>query len=140
MGSVSSFKRGDYVGGMVEFELPLKWKTPAAWAVGVLREPMGLLNDHAHLEKRAANNAWELLHGWPWDKAAGEGAGAGWEGGGGGGVGEGSGWGVGGGGSGGGGEARGGEMWGGEGGVGGGRGGGVRMHSGVGNERMIADI
>ena len=45
--------------------LPLKWFTPAHWAEGVLREPLALLNDHAHLEKKAALNALELLNRWP---------------------------------------------------------------------------
>jgi len=31
----------------------------------VLREPLLLLNDHAHLEKKAATNALELLNRWP---------------------------------------------------------------------------
>lgn len=45
--------------------LPLRWTTPAAWAEGVLREPLRLLNDHAWLEKKAAGNALELLNRWP---------------------------------------------------------------------------
>jgi len=31
----------------------------------VLRDPLALLNDHAHLEKKAALNALELLNRWP---------------------------------------------------------------------------
>jgi tRNA-(ms[2]io[6]A)-hydroxylase len=50
---------------MPEVDLPLKYKTPAAWADGVLRQPLALLNDHAHLEKKAALNALEMLHRWP---------------------------------------------------------------------------
>lgn len=46
-------------------ELPLKYRTPAAWARRVLRDPLALLNDHAHLEKKAAANAFELLNRWP---------------------------------------------------------------------------
>ncbi len=45
--------------------LPLRWHTPDEWALQVLREPLALLNDHAHLEKKAASNALELLHRWP---------------------------------------------------------------------------
>ncbi|MEM9420673.1 MAG: tRNA-(ms[2]io[6]A)-hydroxylase [Planctomycetota bacterium] len=46
-------------------ELPLKSATPSAWAAGVLAEPLALLSDHAHLERKAATNALELLHQWP---------------------------------------------------------------------------
>lgn len=45
--------------------LPLRWFTPDAWADGVLASPLALLNDHAHLEKKAAANALELLNRWP---------------------------------------------------------------------------
>lgn len=45
--------------------LPMRWTTPVRWAEGVLREPLALLNDHAHLEKKAALNALELLNRWP---------------------------------------------------------------------------
>ena len=46
-------------------DLPLRYATPAAWAAGVLADPLALLNDHAHLEKKAAANALELLNRWP---------------------------------------------------------------------------
>ena len=46
-------------------DLPLRWTTPDRWAQQVLREPLKLLNDHAHLEKKAAANALELLNRWP---------------------------------------------------------------------------
>ncbi|MBB6429760.1 tRNA-(ms[2]io[6]A)-hydroxylase [Algisphaera agarilytica] len=46
-------------------ELPLKSATSSAWAAGVLAEPLALLSDHAHLERKAATNALELLHQWP---------------------------------------------------------------------------
>lgn len=46
-------------------DLPLKYETPATWATQALREPLELLNDHAHLEKKAAANALELLNRWP---------------------------------------------------------------------------
>src|SRR5277367_5780072 len=50
---------------MAEIDLPLKYETPASWAHGVLSKPLELLNDHAHLEKKAAANALELLNRWP---------------------------------------------------------------------------
>lgn len=46
-------------------DLPLTYSTPQAWADGVLADPLALLNDHAHLEKKAANNALELVSRWP---------------------------------------------------------------------------
>jgi len=46
-------------------DLPLRTKTPDAWAEQALRDPLALLNDHAHLEKKAAANALELLTRWP---------------------------------------------------------------------------
>ena len=46
-------------------DLPLRYQTPDAWATQVLRDPLALLNDHAHLEKKAAANALELLNRWP---------------------------------------------------------------------------
>jgi tRNA-(ms[2]io[6]A)-hydroxylase len=50
---------------MREMSLPLRFITPARWAEDVLRLPLELLNDHAHLEKKAASNALELLNRWP---------------------------------------------------------------------------
>ena len=50
---------------MSEAELPLRYQTPPAWAQSVLSQPLELLNDHAHLEKKAATNALELLNRWP---------------------------------------------------------------------------
>lgn len=50
---------------MPESDLPLRYETPIDWAVAVLRKPLELLNDHAHLEKKAASNALELLNRWP---------------------------------------------------------------------------
>src|SRR4051812_24584013 len=50
---------------MREADLPLRYKTPATWAQHVLEKPLDLLNDHAHLEKKAAANALELLNRWP---------------------------------------------------------------------------
>lgn len=50
---------------MKDAKLPLRYETPAAWTHGVLEKPLELLNDHAHLEKKAAGNALELLNRWP---------------------------------------------------------------------------
>src|SRR5947199_1447518 len=50
---------------MREAELPLRYVTPARWAAEALTQPLELLNDHAHLEKKAAANALELLNRWP---------------------------------------------------------------------------
>lgn len=46
-------------------ELPLKYRTPPEWAGQVLSDLVSLLGDHAHLEKKAASNALELLNRWP---------------------------------------------------------------------------
>lgn len=46
-------------------DLPLKWKTPPEWVDSALSDVSALLNDHAHLEKKAAANAMELLLRWP---------------------------------------------------------------------------
>lgn len=48
-----------------DLELPLRILTPSTWAPMVLKNPLELLNDHAHLERKAANNALELLLRWP---------------------------------------------------------------------------
>lgn len=45
--------------------LPLKITTPDEWAALALSDPHRLLNDHAHLEKKAAGNALDLLLLWP---------------------------------------------------------------------------
>src|SRR4051794_40105280 len=45
--------------------LPLRYVTPPRWAEAVLAQRLELLNDHAHLEKKAATNALELLTRWP---------------------------------------------------------------------------
>lgn len=47
--------------------LPLHSTTPLAWARAVLADPLALLVDHAFLEKKAANNALELMTRWPGD-------------------------------------------------------------------------
>src|SRR5262247_598502 len=46
-------------------DLPLRYQTPIEWATSALARPLELLNDHAHLEKKAATNALELLNRWP---------------------------------------------------------------------------
>jgi tRNA-(ms[2]io[6]A)-hydroxylase len=62
----STFAAADAIPiAMAEAELPLRYKTPAAWAAQALADPLALLNDHAHLEKKAATNALELLNRWP---------------------------------------------------------------------------
>lgn len=45
--------------------LPLLSRTPDRWAAQALADPVAFLNDHAHLEKKAAVNALDLLHRWP---------------------------------------------------------------------------
>jgi tRNA 2-(methylsulfanyl)-N6-isopentenyladenosine37 hydroxylase len=50
---------------------PLRVATPRSWAVAALADPLALLNDHAHLEKKAAANALALLHRWPAQDTAG---------------------------------------------------------------------
>ncbi len=47
--------------------LPLHSATPPEWGSRVLERPLELLVDHAFLEKKAANNALELLTRWPGD-------------------------------------------------------------------------
>ena len=46
-------------------ELPLHYRTPATWAAEALAAPLELLGDHAHLERKAASNALELVSRWP---------------------------------------------------------------------------
>src|SRR3954463_622457 len=46
-------------------DLPLRYVTPPQWPTDVLAQRLELLNDHAHLEKKAATNALELLNRWP---------------------------------------------------------------------------
>jgi len=47
--------------------LPLHSHTPVEWGAAVLADPIRLLVDHAFLEKKAANNALELMTRWPTD-------------------------------------------------------------------------
>ncbi len=49
---------------IVTEELPLRYTTPAEWAKGALSDVVALLGDHAHLEKKAASNALELINRW----------------------------------------------------------------------------
>jgi tRNA 2-(methylsulfanyl)-N6-isopentenyladenosine37 hydroxylase len=48
-------------------DLPLCSRTSPEWGRAVLADPLSLLVDHAFLEKKAANNALELLTRWPGD-------------------------------------------------------------------------
>lgn len=48
-------------------DIPLLSRTPSGWAKSALSDPLALLSDHAHLEKKAANNAMDLLVRWPDD-------------------------------------------------------------------------
>ena len=45
--------------------LPVRYKTPKAWVTQVMNDPIQLLSDHVHLEKKATTNALELLNRWP---------------------------------------------------------------------------
>lgn len=51
-------------------DLPLRWRTPAAWADAAVAAPLALLDDHAHLERDAAVNALALLRRLPADRSA----------------------------------------------------------------------
>lgn len=46
-------------------QLPLRSRTPLAWAHSALADPVALLNDHAFLEMKAAHNAMDLMTRWP---------------------------------------------------------------------------
>lgn len=48
-------------------DLPLHSVTPDGWGRAALADPVALLIDHAFLEKKAANNALELMTRWPGD-------------------------------------------------------------------------
>ena len=63
---------------MQKVDCPLRWHTPESWAPAQLREPCALLNDHAHLEKKAASNALSLVAHWPSDRHLGGVAPEGW--------------------------------------------------------------
>ena len=45
---------------------PLRHATAPAWVASVLARPRAFLNDHAHLERKAASNALELISRWPY--------------------------------------------------------------------------
>lgn len=51
----------------VVIDLPLHSRTPLEWGHNVLADPLSLLADHVFLEKKAANNAMELMTRWPND-------------------------------------------------------------------------
>jgi tRNA 2-(methylsulfanyl)-N6-isopentenyladenosine37 hydroxylase len=51
--------------------LPLASRTPLEWGNAVLTDPINLLIDHAFLEKKAANNAMELMTRWPGESVSG---------------------------------------------------------------------
>lgn len=46
-------------------DLPLLSRTPLEWGRAVLADPVALLVDHAFLEKKAANNAMDMMTRWP---------------------------------------------------------------------------
>jgi len=48
-------------------QLPLRTRTPVEWGRAVLADPIALLIDHAFLEKKAANNAMDMMTRWPDD-------------------------------------------------------------------------
>ncbi len=48
-------------------DLPLLILTPRTWAVAALSDPMALLNDHFHLEKKAATSALDMMGRWQGD-------------------------------------------------------------------------
>ena len=45
--------------------LPLRSRTPLQWGHSALADPVALLNDHAFLEMKAAQNAMDLMTRWP---------------------------------------------------------------------------
>lgn len=47
--------------------LPLLSRTPLSWGRAALEDPIALLVDHAFLEKKAANNAMDMMTRWPDD-------------------------------------------------------------------------
>lgn len=51
-------------------DLPLRYHTPTAWATLALADAVSLLGDHAHLERKAASNALELVSRWPAGEAS----------------------------------------------------------------------
>ena len=55
----------DALSNLEAADMPLRCLTPASWARDALSDPLALLNDHAHLEKKAAGNALDLIHRFP---------------------------------------------------------------------------
>ncbi len=45
---------------------PLRRATPASWVAQATADLRAFLNDHAHLERKAASNALDLIHRWPY--------------------------------------------------------------------------
>ena len=45
--------------------MKLAWGTPQSWAQVATSDVVALLNDHAHLERKAATNALDLITNWP---------------------------------------------------------------------------
>ncbi|QQE13575.1 hypothetical protein JD969_08990 [Planctomycetota bacterium] len=51
---------------MKDVEMPLRCETPMSWGERMMAgDKLALLNDHAHLEKKAGLNALEMLNRWP---------------------------------------------------------------------------
>jgi tRNA-(ms[2]io[6]A)-hydroxylase len=48
---------------------PLRWTTARDWVALATADPLALLNDHAHLERKATTNALELISRWPYTVA-----------------------------------------------------------------------
>lgn len=57
---------------MTDAASPLAVSTPPGWAASALEQPLELLEDHAHLERKAATNALGLLSRMPRRLAAGD--------------------------------------------------------------------
>lgn len=48
-----------------DLDLPLRARTPRHWVAEATRDRLAFLQDHAHLERKAASNALDLLGRWP---------------------------------------------------------------------------
>ena len=53
------------VPGETDLDLPLQVRTPASWVSVATEDRLSFLQDHAHLERKAASNALDLLGRWP---------------------------------------------------------------------------
>jgi tRNA 2-(methylsulfanyl)-N6-isopentenyladenosine37 hydroxylase len=69
VGQVIDFQWSAFSTAILEVvtELPLHSRTPIEWGHRVLADLLSLLADHVFLEKKAANNAMELMTRWPSD-------------------------------------------------------------------------